>query len=216
MLVQILLNRIKILIIIHNTIGVQVKKLLVVIVVATLSFWGCSENSSLTEPTDAQTNQSFLKISDNIEVSELSVEAKSVLGVDDVKTLNKSFLPSSISEVIGDEGGNVRFFLSENRALSIGKLGIAAGELNNTEVTVAMVPGAAALDLTPENNFSTSAQLTVCFMGVNLPSSGADFVYIDEDGTQGEVAYDRIIVGYGWAVVVNAQLNHFSRFGFTK
>lgn len=193
------------------------KKLLVLIVVVSLSFWGCSENSSITEPTNAQSNQSFLKISDDIEVSELSVEAKSVLEVKDVNTLSKSWLPSSVTEVIGDEGGKVRFLLSQNGALSIGNLRIAAGELNNnTSITVAMVPGEAALDLTPDTNFGTAAQLTVCFMGVNLPSSGVNFVYIDEDGTKGDVVYDRIIVGYGWAVVVNAQLQHFSRFGFTK
>lgn len=191
------------------------KKLLMLIVVVSLSFWGCSENSSITEPTDAQSNQSFLKVSSDIEVSELSVEAKSVLGVKDVNTLSKSWLPSSTAEVIGEDGGNIRFFLAEDGALALGNLGIAAGELNNTEVTVAMVPGVAALDLTPDNDFATASQLTVCFLGVNL-SGDVDFAYIDEDGTQGEVVYDRIIVGHGWAVVVNAQLGHFSRFGFTK
>lgn len=191
------------------------KKLLILIVVVSLSFWGCSENSSITEPTDAQSNQSFLKISDHIEVSELSIEAKSVLGVDDVNTLSKSWLPSSIAKLIGEAGGTIRFFIAEQGALAIGNLGIAADQLEDgTNVTVAMVPGEAAVDITPDKD-PISAALTVCFLGVDT-EDGVDFVYIDNDGSLGKVVYDRIIVGYGWAIVVNAQLGHFSRFGFTK
>jgi len=192
------------------------KKLLILAVVAALSFWGCSESTSLTEPTDAQSNQSFLKVNSNVEVSELSAEAKSVLGVEDVNTLSKSWLQSSTGKLIGEDGGNIGFFLGYNGALTLGNLDIAANQFEvGTPVAVAMVPGAAAVDITPDKN-PIDAQLTVCFLGVDLPESGVDFVYIQADGSLGTVVYDRILVGDGWAVVVKAQLGHFSRFGFTK
>ncbi len=193
------------------------KKLLVLAIVATLSFWGCSENTSLTEPTNVQTQQSFLKVSDG-QVSELSVDAKSALGIDGVSSLEKSFFPSEVSvDVEAEDGASIRFILANDGIYSLGNLGISGGALSeDATVGIAMVDGEAALDFTPNVEFSAPAQLTVGFIGVDVQrGDDVSFVYMDGD-QEVEVANSGIYVGNGWVVVVNAQLGHFSRFGFTK
>ncbi|VAX25197.1 hypothetical protein MNBD_IGNAVI01-1088 [hydrothermal vent metagenome] len=193
------------------------KKLLVLAVVAALSFWGCSENSNITEPTDSQSNQSFLKVNtDN--VSELSAEAKAALKTDGMSTLSKSFFPSSVSvDVDAEEGASIRFILANSGTYSLGKLSIAGGAFaEDATVGIATVGGEAALDFTPNVQFATPAELTVGFIGVDI-HAGDDvhFVYMVGD-QEVEVANSGIYVGNGWVVVVKAQLGHFSRFGFTK
>jgi len=191
------------------------KKLLILAIVAALSFWGCSENSSLTQPTDVQQQQSFLKVNtDN--VSELSVEAKAALGVENVNTLSKSWLQSSTTKVIGEEGGNVRFFLADNGAYSLGKIGVDGNSFpGETDLTISMLDDEiATLDITSSLQLAGTVELTVCFIGVDVKASDiVNFVYLD-----GEVDPDNsgILVGNGWVVVVKAQLDHLSRFGFTK
>ena len=196
------------------------KKLLILAVVATLSFWGCSENSNLTGPTDAQSNQSFLKINtDN--VSELSAEAKSFLEFEGVSTLNKSFFPKKVKQLISAEkGGEINFELASKGAIAVGELVIEGGSFDkDTKVKIAMASEEAALDFTPNIDFNDEnpALLTVGFIGVDVQVGDiVSFVYIDKNGQEGYVVSDEIIVGNGSVVVVNAQLKHFSRFGFTK
>lgn len=193
------------------------KKLLVLAVVAALSFWGCSENSNITEPTDAQSNQSFLKVNtDN--VSELSAEAKAALKTEGMNTLSKSFFPSSVSvDVDAEDGASISFILANSGTYSLGNLDIAGGAFaEDATVGIATVSGEAALDFTPNVEFSVPANLTVGFIGVDVHrGDDISFVYMD-GGQEVEVANSGIYVGNGWVVVVNAQLGHFSRFGFTK
>jgi len=197
------------------------KKVLVLFVVASLSFWGCSENSSITEPNDGQSNQSFLKINTS-DVSELSIEAKSALGIDEVNTLNKSFSDKKISQLISAEEDDViRFSLADKGVLSIGTLEIKGGSfVKDTKVKIAMASKEAALDFAPnvEFNDNNPALLTVVITGVDVPEDDYEnikFVYF-EGNKEVLVDYDEIIVGKGFVSVVNAQLKHFSRFGFTK
>ena len=191
------------------------KKLLILAVMAALSFWGCSESTSLTEPTDVQQQQSFLKVNtDN--VSELSVEAKAALGVENVNTLSKSWLPSSTTKEVGDEGGNVRFLLADKGAYSLGKIGVDGSSFpGETDLTISMLDDEiATLDITSSVQLVGAVELTVCFIGVDVEvGDDVDFVYLDG---KDDPDHSGIIVGNGWVVVVKAQLDHLSRFGFTK
>ena len=191
------------------------KKLLILAVVAALSFWGCSESSNLTEPTDVQNQESFLKVNtDN--VSELSAEAKEALGIENVNTLNKSWLPSSTTKVVGDEGGNVRFLLADNGAYSLGNIVVYGNSFkSDTELTISMLDEEiATLDITSTAKLKGTVELTVCFIGVDVGANeDVDFVYLDG---KDDPVNSGIIVGNGWVVVVKAQLDHLSRFGFTK
>ena len=199
------------------------KKLLILAVVATLSFWGCSENSNLTGPTDAQSNQSFLKINtDN--VSELSVEAKSALELEISTVLNKIQNEDFIVETIdGKKGGKINFeLLSEDgNFTSVGVLKFRGNSFDGEEdISIAIDPtiDAAALDLGPETiELNKSAKLTVAYIGLAVAQGDELFFkYIADDGTLDDVKHSGIIVGDGWALVKNAQIKHFSRFGFTK
>ena len=183
------------------------KKLLILAIVAALSFWGCSENSSLTEPTDVQQQQSFLKVNTD-DVSELSVEAKAALGVENVNTLSKSWLPSSTTKEVGDEGWNVRFFLADNGAYSLGKIGVDGNSFpGETDLTISMLDDEiATLDITASVKLVGAVELTVCFIGVDVKvGDDVDFVYLDG---KDDPDNSGIIVGNGWVVVVKAQLDH--------
>ena len=197
------------------------KKLLILAVVATLSFWGCSENSNLTGPTDAQSNQSFLKINtDN--VSELSVEAKSALELEISSALTKIQSEGSIVETIdGKKGGKIKFELSKDDFTSVGILKFRGNSFDGEQpisITIDPSENVAALDFGPnELELYKSAKLTVAYIELSVEKGDeVAFQYIAEDGTFDEVKHSGIIVGDGWALVKNAKIEHFSRFGFTK
>ena len=88
------------------------KKLLILAVVAALSFWGCSENSNLTGPTDTQSQQSVLN-----------------------KTLDKT-----MEVVFAADGGTIEFDLADGDVTCVGTLEIAPGSLSrDTKVKISMV-----------------------------------------------------------------------------
>ena len=78
----------------------------------------------------------------------------------------------------------------------------------------------AALDFYPEGiDLNKHARLIVLFKGLNLEdTNNIDFQYIDENGNLALVDYRKLIVykELGWVIVIDARLNHFSRYGFTR
>ncbi len=186
------------------------KKFLIFAVLISLSFWGCSENSDVVGPADTQ-QQEFLKVS-NGPVSDLTIEAKEVLGIEKVNILQKG-LPSSTSKVV-ENGDEVPFLLGTQGVLSLGKLGIVTGidESDNVKIKLVSNNEVVALELKAGKS-NPSSQLAAAFIGVDV-SAGDDvkFWYLDENE---EIIPELLIVGNGW-VVVKAHLAHFSRYGFTK
>jgi len=179
------------------------KKVLLILLITGFGFWGCSENSNLTEPTNVENQRTFLKV-DNAQIS-----------------LLKS---SEVSKVIdGDRGGIVFINLaSEDEEFgAMGWLYFPRNSFDGKErIVISTNSDVAALDFEPSGlQLDKPAVLTLKFSGLNINSADdIDFQYFDEDGNLETVEYRRLIVNAdaGWAIVVGAKLNHFSRYGFTK
>ena len=73
----------------------------------------------------------------------------------------------------------------------------------------------------PHSNFNFPAEYDLKYEGLDLTGltlSQLDFVYMNEDGTYELVVYDEISMDLskGKIEIKNAQLPHFSRYGFIR
>ena len=61
--------------------------------------------------------------------------------------------------------------------------------------------------------------LSVKFTGLEIQEGDViNFNYIDDKGKLNDVEYGRLIIDYenGWALVVDAKIYQFARYGFTR
>lgn len=179
------------------------KKVLFIVALVSFGIWGCSENTNLTGPQKSETQQSFLKVATN----------------------NSSILmKTSVSETIdGDIGGLIRINL-ESADEEFGAKGTLYFSEDSFEgikvISISIAEGLAALDFgPPETNFDSPASLTLKFNGIDFGDDDGevDFQYMD-GGELFTVDYRKLIVNrkHGWVMVIDAKLDHFSRYGFTK
>ncbi len=183
------------------------KKLLLVVLALGIVFWGCSENTSLTGPEKADVQNSFLKVDDNS--STTLMEKKTVIS----------------KEIDGEKGGKVKINLKQGKVKAKGNLNFKKGVFSDEEtIEVSLVGGMAAFDFYPESiefNEGKHALLTVKISGIKFKKGDSvedfDFFYIDSDKLY-EVEYKKIIIDkkHKWIKVVDAQLTHFSRYGFNR
>lgn len=178
------------------------KKVLLILLIAGFGFWGCSENTSLTEPTKIETQSAFLK-----------------LKAGKVSLLKQSEVTKTID---GERGGIVRINLEDEEDFGAkGWLFFSKGSFEGSQdITIKTDTEFAALDFYPEGiSLEKPARLTVIFKGIEFDDDEPiDFQYIDENDNLASVDYSRLIVyrELGWVIVVDAKLYHFSRYGFTK
>ena len=179
------------------------KKVLLILLIFGFGFWGCSENTSLTEPTKIETQSAFLK-----------------LKTGQVSLLKQSEVTKTID---GERGGIVRINLEdeEENYGARGWIYFGHGSFEGSQdITIKTDTEFAALDFHPEGiSLEKPARLTVIFKGIEFDDdSPIDFQYIDEDDNLASVDYRRLIVyrELGWVIVIDAKLDHFSRYGFTK
>ena len=179
------------------------KKVVLLVLFLGFSFWGCSENSSVTEPVSVQHQRTILKV-DNSQMQLLK--------------------RTEVSKNINGESGGVVFINIASEDEEFGAMGWLYFPRNSFEgektISATMLDGLAALDFQPSGSvFDKPARLTLKFKGLNINSEDdIDFQYINENGNFETVDYRRLIVNAraGWVIVVGAKLNHFSRYGFTK
>jgi hypothetical protein len=187
------------------------KKVLLILLMVGFGFWGCSENTSLTEPTKIESQRSFLKVS-NVQSSLLK--------------------ESDVSKEIDGERGGIVFLNLQSEDEEYGAKGWIYFPRNSFEgvevISATINDDVAAIDFEPGGLvFDKPARLTLKFSGLEFDdddhddheSDGEiDFQFINENGDLETVDYRRLIINKraGWAIVVNAEINHFSRYGFTK
>jgi hypothetical protein len=139
---------------------------------------------------------------------------------------------SDVSKEIDGERGGIVFLNLQSEDEEYGAKGWIYFPRNSFEgvevISATINDDVAAIDFEPGGLvFDKPARLTLKFSGLEFDdddhddheSDGEiDFQFINENGDLETVDYRRLIINKraGWAIVVNAEINHFSRYGFTK
>ena len=187
------------------------KNLLIILLLSSgLFLVGCSKDSSLVGPTGTDiTNQPVQTQGDSF----ISLPFTSL---DKLKKEEK--------EINGDEGGTIEIEGKLKHGIKFeAKLVIPKGAFEGTKkITVKFDKKIAAFDFSPNNTtFDKPLLFTAKIEGLNLKGidpNSVQFGYIDKNGNLVPIVYDEIKVDVeeGELAVYNAQLNHFSRYGWAK
>lgn len=166
------------------------KKMLITLTIAVLFFLGCSEKTAITNPESQSRNWISLSNGSLSKITEDYVE----------KTIN------------GDKGGIITF--------KLGILFVPRGAFEGTKtLTVANNNEFAVVDFGPSMQFDKPLLFTIHYTDLDLSGidpSKVEFGFMD--GNQFvPVSYQslRVDVKRGTLTVIGAQINHFSRYGFT-
>jgi hypothetical protein len=176
-------------------------KVILFIFGAFLTLFGCADNPGIVELPGVNDRVAF------IPMESVAVQL---------------FSESKIIE--GETGGKIDFDFS-NSVISVkGILEFPETSFIDQEQIFVAVPqtieSVAALDLNPTKlKFEKPIFLTLKFSGLTIEEGDLiNFNYVDEKGDIADVEYRRLIIDYddGWALVVNAKIYQFARFGFTR
>ncbi|MBU0475985.1 MAG: hypothetical protein KKF62_17705 [Bacteroidetes bacterium] len=178
------------------------KRVLLIVAVVSLGIWGCSGKTNLTEPGKDNAQNQILKFN---------------------SSPTSQLMKTAVSKKIdGKVGGKIEIdFRSEDKSSSvIGELVFPANSFNGEKsISISLAGDLAALDFEPSMSFNNSVSLSLSFKGVNVDDKDkVGFNYIGENGKFYSVDYNTLIVNATeYEVTVDgAELNHFSRYGFTK
>ena len=185
------------------------KKVLLLVLALGIVFWGCSESTSLIGPEKAEVQNSFLKVDYNNSTTLMKK-----------KTVNSKLID-------GKKGGKLKIDLKMGEVKAKGNLKFKKNSFSgpqNITVDLAFADGEAALEFGPKDlDIDPAALLTVKITGIHFvdedTAENFGFFYLDEDSNRFEVVdYKKIIINkkHGWIKVVNAELTHFSRYGFAR
>ena len=174
---------------------------LVVIFSAVIVLFGCADDQGIVQLSKVKTQQTFLA----------------------AKTAVTHFLGTE-RIIAGELGGEINFDLKDSEFGVKGNFEFPEFSFVNQEQVAITIPntedGAAILDLTPsEVKLEKPIFLSVRFTGLKIEEGDViNFSFVDEKGELNDVEYGRLIIDYdeGWALVVNAKVYQFARYGFTR
>ncbi len=196
------------------------KKLILILVLVSLTFFGCQKQDSLVEPslnTDSGTiakkekdpGFSFFNLNTNFSRDGFSIYSKSYT-------------------IDGSKGGTIResnYWVDYNgRKVNMSAtLTIPAGAFEGKltfDITFDIENLAVELSPSPFT-FNIPVELDLMFSNVDLSNinpENFDFKYLNPDGTTESISYKKIRINTDWKYlyVEKAQLNHFSRYGWTR
>ena len=184
------------------------KYYMLVPILAVLIFAGCAKENSIMGP-QTSTNQSTSQWIKIIHAPSLSVE--------NTYTVSKS--------IDGSKGGTVelmKVFKDDGKwALVTAKLTIPRGAFSGTQVISYTVnTETASIDFSPNSiNFYKNLSLDLVFTGVNISgykTSELAFAYLGGNYiVPAKFTYANANIAQGLLVVLGAQIDHFSRFGWS-
>ncbi|NOX65096.1 MAG: hypothetical protein GXO85_04675 [Chlorobi bacterium] len=174
---------------------------LVVMFSAVIILFGCADDQGIVQFSKVKTQQPFLAAKSDVTRS-LTIE----------RTIE------------GELGGEINFDLRDSEFGVKGNLEFPEFSFVDQEQVAITIPntedGAVILDLTPsEVKLERPIYLSVRFTGLKIEEGDViNFNFIDEKGELNDVEYGRLIIDYGegWALVVNAKVYKFARYGFTR
>ena len=172
---------------------------------------GCSDQTSLISPEDPISTLKNLKLVElpkphgSLSVSSTITKQKYINGNN-----GGSFIEEFVYQSISGDVTILSALVFPPNSFSNGKI---ITQTFNTET--------ASLEFGPAMFFNIPVTYTLTVSGLDLSGLNPEtlhFVYIAQDGTLTGVQYDSISINYGAnsITVTNAQLNHFSRYGFVN
>jgi hypothetical protein len=187
------------------------KKLVTFSLLLFLLFFGCNQESEMTSPVNNSANQQLRLISLPTPYSGLNVETLMIL----------------VKEIDGDVGGkfDIKFDYQGGPYGLVkidSKLEFFAGAFAGTaNISQTHNTDFAAMTFGPSMQFSARVVHSLKIEGVDLSGvnpNTLDFVYIDTNGNMYPVEYEevRMDASSGKLEVKNAELLHFSRYGFVN
>ena len=184
------------------------KHWLLIPILAIFFFAGCAKENSIMGPqlSKIQPKSQWIKISQS-----------PTLSVENIYSVSKP--------IDGSKGGLVElsqvFKNDGNWALVTAKLTIPKGAFSGTQVISYNVnTESACIDFSPNNiNFDKNLSLDLVFTSVNISGYNASelhFAYLDGNYiVPAKFTYVNANIAQGLLVVLGAQINHFSRYGWS-
>jgi len=186
------------------------KKLLMIIALGTLFLFGCQDENSVLEPVEKQVQQTqpeknWLTFSDNQKNS-----------IEEFYFLSKY--------IDGAYGGGFYFYGTMSSDVYVeGKFYVPAGAYEGIKkMGVTLDSETVTADFSPSpTTFNKPVLYSIEYYGVDLSGvnpNNIDFYYIDGNGNLVKAEYEEIEIDVedGFLAVYNAQLPHFSRYGFVN
>ena len=185
------------------------KKLLTLSLFSFLLFFGCNQESEILTHIEESSNQEFTLISLPTPTGGLSIET----------------IYSFSMEISGELGGTFYNYFSYEggqfgNVMVLSKLVFPANSFSGYEnITKTYNTDYATMDYGPPMSFNEPVLCGLVCYGLDLTGINPEtvrFVYIRNDGTIVDCEYESLTVNVasGLLYVKNAQLNHFSRYGF--
>lgn len=161
---------------------------------------GCSDQSSLVGPAQQISQQ----------------QGRTLIDLP-VSSLDKSIKASE--KIDGAEGGTIEFegTLSNGKIKIEGSLVIPAGAFTGTrKISIKTDKTTASFKFGPSGTFDIPLLFSATISGLDLDGNNVDFVYVGQNGELINIVSEASGINDGVLYVVNAQLNHFSRYGWSK
>ncbi len=199
------------------------KKLIVILTLASLTFFGCQEQDSPLEP-EINDNAETLAKSNNTGFDSFfsTLDYNTSFAKDGFSIYSKSYtIDGAIGGVIRESNYWVNY--NGRRVNMSATLDIPAGAFEG-KLTFDIIFDIEnlAVELSPSPfTFNIPVELDLRFSNVDLSDidpDNFDFFYLNPDGTTEIVEYESISVNKDWnyLYVKNAKLKHFSRYGWTR
>jgi hypothetical protein len=185
------------------------KRFIIFNLMAIVILFGCNPDTSVTSP-DESASAKQLKL--------IQMPAPKGLSIETVYTESKyinGYYGGSFAEQFNYQSTNGTVVVNSQLVFP------AYSFYGGKTITQTFNTETASLEFGPAMQFNNPVKYTLTISGIDLTGlnpNTLDFVYVAQDGTITGVVYDAINmnVSTGTLQVVNAQLNHFSRYGFVN
>ncbi len=186
------------------------KKLIMILALAALFLFGCQDENSIVEPVNNQVQQS------QNGPHWLTFPADQQSSVEQLFYLSKY--------INGSTGGGFYFYGNMSKEIYVqGELDVPAGAYEGTKkMGVTLNSESVTADFSPSpTTFNKPILYSIEYYGVDLSGinpNKIDFYYIDGNGNLVKAKYSsiKVDVSTGFLAVYDAQLPHFSRYGFVN
>lgn len=184
------------------------KRFITILTMLLLFVIGCTDQTSITSPEQSPRQQ--------LKLVKLPIP----------QGLSLETIYSRYKDINGDNGGYfIEQFSYQSTTGTVNinsRLIFPAGSFSGEkEITQTFNTETASLEFGPAMGFNLPVRYTLTVTGLDLSginTATLDFVYVAQDGSITGVIYDSITVDTSTnaITVTNAQLNHFSRYGFVN